>query len=214
MLWRRRYCPDAWWFPCSLRRGWQPPWRRSPYFGSGAGPTWTPYGGNYYGPAAPGSYGDYGYYGYPYPLPDYYLYPYASRYLPSYSYTPSPYRQVPGAAAYGTPPFSYLPRRLHVRPLRAVLRRHLCASIRLESPAPLLPASGVSLWVLLPLHPAATEEVALSAHDATGVLLPRRSQGPTRVACTVAPGIARATRRVGVSPIPGSPCEGSIPRLQ
>jgi len=42
---------------------------------------------------------------------DYYYYflPYAARYLPSYSYTPSPYIQVPGAAAYGTPPYAYSP---------------------------------------------------------------------------------------------------------
>jgi len=65
-----------------------------------------------YGPAAPGSYpyGDSGYSGYPYiPSIDYFFYPYASRYLPSYSYAPSPYRQVPGGAAYGPLPFSYSP---------------------------------------------------------------------------------------------------------
>ena len=84
--------------------------RAQPYYGSGAGPTWTPYGGSYYGPSTSGSsYGDYGYYAYPYVLPDYSFYPYASRYLPSYSYTPSPYRPVPGGAAYGTPPFTYSP---------------------------------------------------------------------------------------------------------
>ncbi|MCL5280454.1 MAG: hypothetical protein M1376_11165 [Planctomycetes bacterium] len=83
-------------------------------------PAWVeaqPYGGpgsGFYGPSAPGTYpyGDYGnsdYYGYPYfPFPGFF-YPYASRYLPSYSYTPSPYMQVPGAAAYGTPPFAYSP---------------------------------------------------------------------------------------------------------
>ena len=75
------------------------------YGGSGSG---------FYGPSAPGAYpygdyGYYGYYGYPYlPFPGLYP-PYASRYLPSYSYTPSPYVQVPGGAAYGTPPFSYSP---------------------------------------------------------------------------------------------------------
>ncbi len=53
----------------------------------------------------------YGYYGYPagpwfvFPVPG----PYASRYLPSYSYTPNPYAQVPGAAAYGAPPYTYFP---------------------------------------------------------------------------------------------------------
>jgi hypothetical protein len=81
-----------------------------PYFGSGAGQTWTPYSGNYYGPAASGAY-PYWDYGYSYvPLVDFFLNPpYASRYLHSYSYTPSPYRPVPGGAAYGTPPFSYSP---------------------------------------------------------------------------------------------------------
>ncbi len=86
-----------------------------PYFDPGAivpSQPWTPSYVSYYGPAAPGSYpyGDYGYYGYPYfAPPDYYFLPYASRYLPSYSYTPSPYMQVPGAAAYGTPPYTYSP---------------------------------------------------------------------------------------------------------
>lgn len=70
-----------------------------------------------YGPYAPGSYpyggsGSYPYGGYGY-LPQldyyYYFYPYASRYLPSYSYTPSPYMPAPGAAAYGTPPYTYSP---------------------------------------------------------------------------------------------------------
>ena len=71
-----------------------------------------PYGGgSYYGPGTPGSY-PYGGSGYSYPPTAdyyYYVYPYASRYLPSYSYTPSPYNPVPGAAAYGPPPFSYSP---------------------------------------------------------------------------------------------------------
>jgi hypothetical protein len=80
------------------------------YFGPGS----QFYAGSY-GPSASGAYpygnyGDYAYYGYPYYLPFPGLYtPYASRYLPSYSYTPSPYMQVPGGAAYGTPPFTYSP---------------------------------------------------------------------------------------------------------
>jgi hypothetical protein len=81
------------------------------YIGPGAtvpGWTWTPSYVNYYGPSAPGSY-PYGDYGYSYlPSPEYFF-PYASRYLPSYSYLPNPYRQVPGAAAYGVPPFTYSP---------------------------------------------------------------------------------------------------------
>jgi len=87
-----------------------------PYIGSGAAVpsgTWVPSYVSYYGPTAPGAYpyGDSGYYGSPYlpPVDYYFSYPYASRYLPSYSYTPSPYRQVPGAAAYGTPPYTYSP---------------------------------------------------------------------------------------------------------
>jgi hypothetical protein len=70
-----------------------------------------------YGPYAPGSYpyggsGSYPYSGYGYlPQYDYYYYffPYASRYLQSQSYTPSPYRPMPGAGAYGTPPYTYSP---------------------------------------------------------------------------------------------------------
>ncbi len=63
------------------------------------------------------AYGNYGVYGsYPYGsyggtyllLPGY-VFPYASNYLPSYSYTPSPYMPVPGGAAYGGVPFSYSP---------------------------------------------------------------------------------------------------------
>jgi hypothetical protein len=55
-----------------------------------------------------GSY-PYGYYGDTYVLLPGYIFPYASQYLPSYSYTPSPYMPVPGGAAYGGVPFTYSP---------------------------------------------------------------------------------------------------------
>jgi hypothetical protein len=83
-----------------------------PYGGPGAGvpgQTWTPFYAGYYGAPPSYPYGDYGDYGYSYlPSPGYFF-PYASRYLPSYSYTPNPYMQMPGAAAYGTLPFTYSP---------------------------------------------------------------------------------------------------------
>ncbi len=58
-----------------------------------------------------GAYGSYPYgsYGDTYVLLPGYIFPYASRYLPSYSYTPSPYMPVPGGAAYGGVPFTYSP---------------------------------------------------------------------------------------------------------